>query len=225
MIGYGADGINPYLAIETLIRMKDEGLLKKDSLTNQQIIDNYKFAIDAGILKVMSKMGISTLASYKGAQIFEALGVDNSVIDRCFAGTASRIKGITFEYIAQDAFSMHDAGYPGRDTVKPVGLPETGEYHWRDGGDAHINEPAAIASMQDAVRNKNEKAYEAYSKKEHDAIKHCTLRGLLDFIMTALVPFQSTKLNLGLKLFVVSSRVLCLMVLFPWKLTLLLLWL
>jgi glutamate synthases, NADH/NADPH, small subunit len=181
LVGYGADGINPYLAIETLIRMKDEGLLKKDSLTNQQIIDNYKFAIDAGILKVMSKMGISTLASYKGAQIFEALGVDNSVIDRCFAGTASRIKGITFEYIAQDAFSMHDAGYPGRDTVKPVGLPETGEYHWRDGGDAHINEPAAIASMQDAVRNKNEKAYEAYSKKEHDAIKHCTLRGLLDF--------------------------------------------
>ena len=126
-------------------------------------------------------MGISTLASYKGAQIFEALGIDNSVIDRCFAGTASRIKGITFEYIAQDAFTLHERGYPSRETIKPVGLPETGEYHWRDGGDAHINDPAAIASLQDAVRNKNERAYEAYAKKENEAVRNCTLRGLLDF--------------------------------------------
>lgn len=180
LVGYGADAINPYLAIETLIRMSKEGLLKKE-MSDEEIIKNYKYSVDSGILKVMSKMGISTLASYKGAQIFEALGVDNSVIDRCFAGTASRIKGVTFEYIAQDAFSMHERGYPNRDTVKPVGLPETGEYHWRDGGDAHINEPVAIASMQDAVRNKNEKAYETYSKKEYEAIKNCTLRGLLDF--------------------------------------------
>ncbi|CUM63098.1 uncharacterized protein PRCAT00000664001 [Priceomyces carsonii] len=181
LVGYGADGINPYLAIDTLLRMKEEHLLKKSDLTEEQIIENYKHAVDSGILKVMSKMGISTLASYKGAQIFEALGVDNSVIDRCFAGTASRIKGITFEYIAQDAFTMHERGYPSRETIKPVALPETGEYHWRDGGDSHINEPAAIASMQDAVRNKNEKAYDAYSKKEYEAIKNCTLRGLLDF--------------------------------------------
>lgn len=180
LVGYGADGINPYLAIETLLRMNKEKLLKAD-LTDEKIVKNYKLAVDAGILKVMSKMGISTLASYKGAQIFEALGVDNSVIDRCFAGTASRIKGVTFEYIAQDAFSMHEKGYPSRDTVKPVALPETGEYHWRDGGDAHINDPAAIASLQDAVKNKNERAYEAYSKKEYEAIKNCTLRGLLDF--------------------------------------------
>lgn len=180
LVGYGADGINPYLALETLIRMNKENLLKA-SLTDENIIENYKLAVDTGILKVMSKMGISTLASYKGAQIFEALGVDNSVIDRCFAGTASRIKGITFEYIAQDAFSMHDVGYPSRETIKPLALPETGEYNWRDGGDSHINEPAAIASMQDAVKNKNEAAYEAYSKKEYEAIKNCTLRGLLDF--------------------------------------------
>lgn len=180
LVGYGADGVNPYLAIETLVRMNHENLIKKD-IKDEDIFDNYKHAVDSGILKVMSKMGISTLASYKGAQIFEALGVDNSVIDRCFAGTASRIKGITFEYIAQDAFSLHERGYPNRETIKPVALPETGEYHWRDGGDAHINEPAAIASMQDAVRNKNEKAFDAYSKKEYEAIKNCTLRGLLDF--------------------------------------------
>lgn len=180
LVGYGADGINPYLAIETLCNMREQNLLKVD-LTDDKIAKNYRAAVDAGILKVMSKMGISTLASYKGAQIFEALGIDNSVIDRCFAGTASRIKGITFEYIAQDAFSLHERGYPTRETIKPVALPETGEYHWRDGGEKHVNDPAAIASMQDAVKNKNEKAYEAYSKKEYDAIKNCTLRGLLDF--------------------------------------------
>lgn len=188
LVGYGADGINPYLAIETLVRMKDEGLLKNESLTEDKIVDNYKLAINAGITKVMSKMGISTLSSYKGAQIFEALGIDNSVIDRCFAGTASRIKGITFEYIAQDAFTMHERGFPSRDTIKPVGLPETGEYHWRDGGESHINDPAAIASIQDAVRNKNESAYQAYSKKETEAIRNSTLRGLLDFDSSSCTP-------------------------------------
>ncbi|OWB54840.1 hypothetical protein B5S28_g699 [[Candida] boidinii] len=180
LVGYGVDAVNPYLAMDTLVRMNRDNLIAGE-LSDKEVLDNYKHAIDGGLLKVMSKMGISTLASYKGAQIFEALGVDNSVIDRCFAGTASRIKGITFDYIAQDAFSLHERGFPTRDTIKPKGLPESGEYHWRDGGDTHVNEPSAIANMQDAVRNKNEKAYEAYSKKEYEAIKHCTLRGLLDF--------------------------------------------
>lgn len=180
LLGYGADAVNPYLALESLIKMNKEGLLK-GGLTDQQIIKNYKSSADGGILKVMSKMGISTLASYKGAQIFEILGIDNVVVDRCFAGTASRIRGIDFEYIAKDALTLHERGFPTRQTVKPIGLPESGEYHWRDGGDAHVNEPAAIAHMQDAVRNKNEKAYEQYSQKEYDAIRNCTLRGLLDF--------------------------------------------
>lgn len=181
LVGYGADGINPYLALETLCRMRREKLLKAEFSLEEEIVKNYKYAVDSGILKVMSKMGISTLASYKGAQIFEALGIDNSVIDRCFAGTASRIKGITFEYIAEDAFAMHERGYPSRSTEKPEGLPETGEYNWRDGGEKHVNDPAAIASVQDAVRNKNERAYDAYCKKEYEAIRNCTLRGLLDF--------------------------------------------
>ncbi|GMM37972.1 glutamate synthase (NADH) [Saccharomycopsis crataegensis] len=181
LLGYGADAINPYLAIETLLRMNHQGLIREENISDEKLIDNYIHSIDGGILKVMSKMGISTLASYKGAQIFEALGVDNSVIDKCFNGTASRIKGVTFEYIAQDAFTLHERAYPTRDTVKNEQLVETGEYHWRDGGDPHVNEPAAIANIQDAVRNKNERAYAAYSKKEYDAIKNCTLRGLLDF--------------------------------------------
>ncbi|KAK9458560.1 uncharacterized protein V1516DRAFT_643968 [Lipomyces oligophaga] len=180
LLGYGADAIIPYLAMETLLKMNSEGLLRKE-LTDDEVIHNYIHSADNGILKVMSKMGISTLQSYKGAQIFEALGVDNSVVDKCFAGTATRIKGITFEYIAQDAFALHERGYPSRETIHPEGLPESGEYHYRDGGDAHINDPTSIANIQDAVRTKNDKSYEAYSKAEYEQIKNCTLRGMLDF--------------------------------------------
>jgi glutamate synthase (NADPH/NADH) len=105
LLGYGADAINPYLAMECILKLNREGLVRK-KLSDENLIRNYKYSADGGILKVMSKMGISTLASYKGAQIFEALGVDDTVVDRCFKGTATRIKGITFELIAEDAFRL-----------------------------------------------------------------------------------------------------------------------
>jgi glutamate synthase (NADH) len=180
LVGYGADAICPYLAIECILKMHREGLIRK-KLSAEQLIDNYKHSCDGGILKVMSKMGISTLQSYKGAQIFEALGIDDVVVDRCFTGTASRIKGMTFELFAQDAFALHEKGFPSRPIVEVPGLVETGEYHWRDGGEPHVNDPTAIANVQDAVRTKNDKSYEAYSIAEYERIKDCTLRGLLDF--------------------------------------------
>jgi glutamate synthase (NADPH/NADH) len=180
LLGYGVDAINPYLAMECIMKLNREKLIKK-KLSDEQLIKNYIHSCDGGILKVMSKMGISTLASYKGAQIFEALGVDDTVVDRCFKGTASRIKGITFELIAEDALRFHERGFPSRYTVGVVGLPESGEYHWRDGGEAHINDPTSIANIQDAVRTKNDKSYEAYSLSEYEQIKNCTLRGMLDF--------------------------------------------
>ncbi|OAL26863.1 hypothetical protein AYO20_09896 [Fonsecaea nubica] len=180
LVGYGADGINPYLAMECILKMNQQGLIKK-KLTDQQIIANYKASCDGGILKVMSKMGISTLQSYKGAQIFEALGIDDTVVDRCFTGTATRVRGMTFELIAQDAFALHERGYPSRHVREIPGLPESGEYHWRDGGQPHINDPVSIANIQDAVRTKNDKSYEAYSLSEYEQIKSCTLRGMLDF--------------------------------------------
>lgn len=180
LLGYGVDAICPYLAMECILKMNREGLIRK-KLSDEQIIDNYKYSCDGGILKVMSKMGISTLQSYKGAQIFEALGVDNSVVDRCFTGTATRISGMTFELIAQDAFAFHEKGFPTRDIHNIPGLAESGEYHWRDGGEPHVNDPVAIANIQDAVRTKNDKSYEAYSMSEYEAIKNCTLRGMLDF--------------------------------------------
>lgn len=180
LVGYGADAICPYLAIECILKLHREGLIRK-KITKEELIGNYKHSCDGGILKVMSKMGISTLQSYKGAQIFEALGIDDSVIDRCFTGTATRIRGMTFDLIAQDAFAMHERGYPHHNIRSIPGLAETGEYHWRDGGEAHINDPTSIANIQDAVRSKNDKSYEAYSKSEYEQIKNCTLRGLLDF--------------------------------------------
>lgn len=187
LLGYGADAICPYLALECIIKMNRENLIRKP-LSDEQIIANYKGSCDGGILKVMSKMGISTLQSYKGAQIFEALGVDGSVIDRCFTGTASRIRGVTFEQIAQDAFAFHERGFPSREIVQIPGLPESGEYHWRDGGEPHVSDPVSIANVQDAVRTKNDKSYEAYARSEHEQIKNCTLRGLLDFDFESRTP-------------------------------------
>ena len=187
LLGYGIDAICPYLAMECILKMNREKLIRK-KLSNEQLIQNYKYSCDGGILKVMSKMGISTLQSYKGAQIFEALGIDDTVVDRCFTGTATRIKGMTFELIAQDAFAFHEKGFPSRNIVTIPGLAESGEYHWRDGGEPHINDPVSIANVQDAVRTKNDKSYEAYSLSEYEQIKNCTLRGMLDFDFESRTP-------------------------------------
>ncbi|KAI7287579.1 putative glutamate synthase, partial [Hortaea werneckii] len=187
LVGYGADAICPYLAIECILKLHREGLIRK-KIDQETLIGNYKHSCDGGILKVMSKMGISTLQSYKGAQIFEALGIDDSVVDRCFTGTATRIRGMTFDLIAQDAFAIHEKGYPSRNILEIPGLAETGEYHWRDGGEPHVNDPTSIANIQDAVRMNNDKSYEAYAKSEYEQIKNCTLRGLLDFDFEACNP-------------------------------------
>jgi glutamate synthase (NADPH/NADH) len=180
LLGYGADAICPYLSLEAMLKLHRERAVH-EGLTPEKLIYNFKKGIDNGIHKVMSKMGISTLASYKGAQIFEALGVDDSVISRCFSGTASRIKGVTFDIFALDALTLHETGYPSRNTVQPISLPESGEYHWRDGGAPHIADPTGIANLQDAVRQKNQSSYDAYSRNAYEAIKKCTLRGMLDF--------------------------------------------
>lgn len=180
LVGYGADAICPWLAIEAVYKVSAEGLVKSEA-SDEELIKNYKKSVDSGILKTMSKMGISTLQSYKGAQIFEALGLDSSVIDRCFAGTASRIAGSTFDLLALDALEFHERGYPTRDTVIVPGLPESGEYHWRDGGDEHVNDPISIANLQDAAREKNQNAWDAYSKAATNSVKGTCLRGLLDF--------------------------------------------
>ncbi|KAG0086967.1 glutamate synthase [NADH] [Podila epicladia] len=187
LLGYGADMICPYLAQEAILKLHRENAIRSDSGPDK-LIKNYIKATSNGILKVMSKMGISTLQSYKGAQIFEALGLDESVIARSFAGTASRIKGIGFEMLALDALALHESAWPSRETILPDGIPESSEYHWRAGGVGHINDPTGIANLQDAVRRKNDKSYEAYSQNAFEQIKSCTLRGMLEFDLNKAQP-------------------------------------
>ncbi|KAF8717826.1 GXGXG motif, partial [Rhizoctonia solani] len=187
LVGYGADAICPYLVMEVIYKVSRERIVKGEQ-TVEQLLKNYRKATDNGILKVMSKMGISTLQSYKGAQIFEALGLHNEVVSRCFTGTASRVQGATFDLLAMDAFELHERGYPSRETLLPPGMPESGEYHWRDGGEAHVNDPAGIANLQDAVRERNQAAYDAYSRNAREQIKQASLRGLLEFKYEAATP-------------------------------------
>ncbi|KAH6565875.1 hypothetical protein BASA60_009734 [Batrachochytrium salamandrivorans] len=182
LLGYGADAICPYLAFETMQKLRRDGLIhNRPDLTDTHISANFIKASNDGIKKVMSKMGISTLQSYKGAQIFEALGIDRGVISRCFSGTASRIRGVGFRILALDVLAFHDKAWPMRSTVSFETLPEAGEYHWRQGGEKHINDPVSIAALQDAVRRDLPSAYDIYAQQAHEQIKHCTLRGLLDF--------------------------------------------
>ncbi|KAJ2606470.1 glutamate synthase [NADH] [Coemansia sp. RSA 1722] len=180
LVGYGVDAICPYMVYEAIAKLHRENVLSIKPV--DRLVEQYRHAIDDGFRKVMSKMGISTLQSYKGAQIFEALGVSSEVIGRCFVGTASRVEGTTMEGFAADALARHDLAYGGhkgaQDEVAAIG--DEGEYNWRRGGEKHVNTPAAVASLQDAVRTKNKTAWEKYTRESMDAVRDCTLRGLLE---------------------------------------------
>ena len=189
LLGYGADAICPYLAFESVLKLNRDGLLA-EQLHEEKIIFNFVKASNDGIRKVMSKMGISTLQSYKGAQVFEALGIDMPVINKCFFGTASRIRGVGFRLFAMDAFAFHELAWPSRSTVSVKALPESGDFYWRNGGEQHINDPISIANLQDAVRRENQSAYEKYSIQSFNQIKKCTLRGMLDFNMDKCKPIS-----------------------------------
>jgi glutamate synthase (NADPH/NADH) len=121
LVGYGADAVCPWLIMEMIYKVAKEGLAK-DGQTAEKLIGNYCKAMDEGMLKVLSKMGVSTLASYKGAQLFEALGIHEEVVNECFVGTASRVQGATFELLAMDAFEFHERAWPSRDTVSIPGM-------------------------------------------------------------------------------------------------------
>jgi len=182
LIGYGADAINPYLAFEALWKARLDGLLSKDYDDDQKIVSSYRKAVAKGLLKVMGKMGISTLQSYKGAQIFEAVGLRDQVIDRCFAGTASRVQGVDFATLATEALRRHEIGYPTRPEVRLPVLPNLGEFHWRADGERHMWDPQAIADLQVAVRENSSDAYWRFAKHANeDARTRCNLRGLLRF--------------------------------------------
>src|SRR5690606_5150083 len=152
LTGYGADAINPYLAFEAIRDARGHGHLK-DDYTEEKIVQTYREGVRKGMLKVMGKMGISTLQSYKGAQIFEALGLSREVIDKCFVGTPSRIKGIGFDILAEEHLRRHEQGFPTRTESKrlPV-LPNDGLVQWRHDGEKHGWNPFTIAEIQQAAR-------------------------------------------------------------------------
>jgi glutamate synthase (NADPH/NADH) large chain len=178
LVGYGADGINPYLAFEALAQSREEGLLDKDT----DVVGDYRQAVAKGMLKVMAKMGISTLQSYKGGQIFEALGLAEDVIDRCFGGTVSRLQGVNFTVLEQETLRRHALGYPLDPLDKLPSLPNPGEFHWRSAGEKHAWDPQAIFSLQVAARRGDRNAYRQFAAHiNEEARKNGALRGLLDF--------------------------------------------
>jgi len=212
LVGYGADAINPYLAFESLWHSRREGLLQRpegldrsehsgegkihpvidtsangeefDPVTKEdhELVAAYRKGVAKGMLKVMAKMGISTLQSYKGAQIFEAVGLKNDVIDRCFGGTASRIQGVDFNVLAEEALRRHSLGYPEQPVDRLPVLPNPGEFHWRADGERHMWDPSAISSLQMAARNNSVDAYRRFAEHANrDAHTRCALRGLLQF--------------------------------------------
>ena len=183
LVGYGADGINPYLAYEALWQARREGLLDKTELPDDDsVVAAYRKGVAKGMLKVMAKMGISTLHSYKGAQIFEALGLADDVILRCFVGTASRLQGVGFAILEQEASRRHGVGYPGHEAACSPALPNPGEFHWRSAGEQHAWSPAAIADLQVAARSGNSQAYRRFAQIINEESRaRRTLRGLLGF--------------------------------------------
>ncbi|EAQ78234.1 glutamate synthase large subunit [Blastopirellula marina] len=183
LVGYGADAINPYLGFEALWQAREDGLCDEEFADDDQIVSAYRKAVAKGILKVMGKMGISTLQSYKGAQIFEALGLQTEVIDRCFAGTASRVQGVDFGVLAEEHIRRHRLGYPERSDGRLPVLPNQGEYHWRAEGERHAWSPQAIASIQVAARNNSVDAYKEFAHTiNEDSRNRCAFRGLLKFM-------------------------------------------
>jgi len=182
LIGFGADAINPYLAFESLWQARRDGLLDNDLADDNTIVKTYQKAVGKGMLKVMAKMGISTLQSYKGGQIFEAIGLRDAVIERCFKGTASRIQGVDFDVIASETSRRHLIGYPENSSDNSDSLPNQGEFHWRANGEKHMWDPEAISNIQLATRTNNHETYAQFAEHmNRDSKTRCTIKGLLGF--------------------------------------------
>src|SRR6202789_3317605 len=178
LIGYGASAINPYLAIETLHDLKRRGLLP-DKVTGEYAEKNFIKAINKGLLKTFSKMGISTLQSYRGAQVFEAVGLNQSLIDSYFARTASRIEGVGLDVLAREAQMKHKYAFQPL-TDSETDLVVGGHYQYREGGEYHLLNPMTISKLQHAVREKNPTTFQEYTDLLDEQNRHlCTLRGLL----------------------------------------------
>jgi len=192
LIGYGASGVNPYLVYQTIHDMKKRNVLKED-LTEEKAIANYKKSVTGELLKIMSKMGISTLQSYHGAQIFEALGIHKEVIDQYFSGTVSRIGGLKLDDIAQEALVKHKLAFPVTANASPR-LEVGGVYQWKQRGEAHLFNPQTIHLLQHSTKTNDYLAFKKYSSLINDqSEKAITLRSLLKFKKGKSIPLSEVE--------------------------------
>jgi glutamate synthase (NADPH/NADH) large chain len=179
VLGFGASAINPYMALDTIRNMEKEDLL--NGIDSDKAIQNYIKSVNGGLLKIFSKMGISTLASYQGAQIFEIVGINSNVVEKYFTGTVSRIEGLSLDDIAKETLLKHRKGFPTRGGAAKV-LDPGGEYHWRKDGERHLFNPTTIRLLQECTRENDYAKYKEYCKEVDDQNEAAfTLRGLMDF--------------------------------------------
>jgi len=192
LVGYGANGINPYLAFETLANLKKRGHLSAGT-SIEALIENYIAAVKKGLLKVMSKMGISTIRSYRAAQIFEAVGLNDDFIGKYFPGTASRINGIGLEVVERETLERFATAFKETDPSVET-LDSGGSYNYRLNSEKHLFSPQAIVNLQKAVREGNYDLFKAYSKEINDIGKNlCTLRGLFKLKAGTPVPISEVE--------------------------------
>ncbi len=193
LIGYGAGAINPYLAFESLHQLRDDHVVDS-SFDDAEVEERYMEAVDRGIIKVMSKMGISTVSSYRGAQIFEAVGLSHDLVDAYFTGTPSRIGGIGLSHIEADVLSRHRQAYPEREIAGELGLNVGGVYHWRRDGEHHMFNPQTIALLQEASSRNDYDTYRRFaSLLDGEACELSTIRGLLTFKTATSVPIEEVE--------------------------------
>ena len=179
LIGYGASAINPYLALESLSRLQADGYVPED-LSEEEAHAHYLKALKKGVVKVMSKMGISTVHSYRGAQIFEAIGLGEDFIDRYFTKTASRVGGIGLTEVAMETLVHHRRAFPARDGGRHD-LEWGGQYQWRRDGEYHLFNPDTVFKLQHATRTGQFEIFREYTKMVNEQSAHlATLRGLFD---------------------------------------------
>jgi glutamate synthase (NADPH/NADH) large chain len=192
LMGFGASAINPYLAIETIADLKERGRLPK-TLLLESAIEQYITAIKKGLLKVMSKMGVSTIRSYKSAQIFEAVGLADDFVQKYFPGTPSRIGGVGIDAIAREVLIRHHAAYT-RTPAEREGLDSGGAINFRSFSEGHRLSPQAIALLQRAVREDDYTLYQQYAVSINDESRSlCTLRGLFGFKKREPIPLEQVE--------------------------------
>ncbi|MCH8847692.1 MAG: glutamate synthase large subunit [Chloroflexi bacterium] len=193
LIGYGAGAVNPYLVFKTIENEKAQGIFA-DSVDAETAAKNYVKAANKGLLKIISKMGISTLHSYRGAQVFEAVGISQELVDRHFTWTASRVGGIGTESIEADVLRRHRAAYAEPELAARLELDPGGAYYWRRDGEYHMWNPDTIAKLQQAATANDPKAYDDFARLANEYEQRmCTIRGLLEFKPSEPVPIDEVE--------------------------------